>query len=450
MKKLKSPSVVFDYLSKIFGGDKNDAESKQSTRFLKDINTTSLLQSQDDFENHIAKVISKQSVVSAGCVELLSLDNIHEAMGRKFNNYKEVINKVVSEAIKRRLSDLDVFTRYGELNYVIIFTGLDKRQAQLKIALIAKEISLKLLGDDQYEKFVNVKSLSVKADGTAHFKATPTIETLVKAFETSAAVKEKQHIDKSVKADTHIDLSDVQFVFVPMWNVKHSAITTFTCVPVALDLDGGLTAKGEDIRAEANTELLFNLDLLCVEKVSQEHRRLLKIRRPAILSIQVHFSTLANKAQREILVERAKQMPAGAHNRTIFEVLSLPEGIPDSRLSELIWPLKPISRSIIGCFSLHRRHFLGYHAAGLHAVGYDLSIELGSEKSINREMDQFVASANKMSLKTYVHGIRSSSLNMAAISSGFDYLDGQSLAAATDEVSGVTPLSLYDLYRHPD
>ena len=97
-------------------------------------------------------------------------------------------------------------------------------------------------------------------------------------------------------------------------------------------------------------------------------------------------------------------------------------------------------------FPIESRKFDGYHAAGLHAVGFDLHDIILSERKIVKQMDEFVEAANKHQLKTFVHHIRSLSLNTSAMATGVDYLDGSTLSDATDTINGIEPLSLVDLY----
>ena len=438
--------TVLSRLSELFGSGHKDVEPEKPAPESTESEPQELLLNQKQFEARLSGILSNQSAVSAGSVELINLENIRQRLGKKWGKYREMAHRVVNDAIERRLTQHDVFTQYDELSYVIIFTGLEKRQAQLKIALIAKEIAMRLLGNDEHTELVNVKSLSMKADGTAGFNEIPSVDMMVTKFRELPADHFRDEDEEARENDQSSKLSELQFIFLPMWIVKRNVISTFSCLAVR-ELPGGeLVAGYSALDADADADQIWKLDLLTVGKVQNEFQRLFKNKITAILSIPVHFETLANRKRQEKFVSQCKALPDQLHERVIFEVVDLPSGVPDSRLAQLIGPLKPISRSVLVRLALNSRNFAGYHAAGVHAVGFDLSTESGSEREIIGEMEKFVEVANKYSLKTYVHGIRSLSLNTAAISCGFDYLDGHSLASATDQVSGVYRLNLHDLY----
>ena len=132
--------------------------------------------------------------------------------------------------------------------------------------------------------------------------------------------------------------------------------------------------------------------------------------------------------------------------RIVFEMVGLPENIPQPRILELSAVLRNHSRAIIARFSPEHGNFPAYRAAGLHAVGIDVFSMGKTENMMVKDMEKFVKNAKQNELKTYIHGIRSISLLTAAISIGFDYLDGYALGSVVDQAQDIRGFSMADAY----
>lgn len=393
------------------------------------------------FETKISQLIAAQNTISAGNVELLNLQKIEEKLGQNLSDHKEAVETIIQEAIARRLSPMDIFTNYADFRYVIVFTSIDKKKARLKTALIAEEIAQRLLGKTDTEGVISIKTMSVKEDGKATYEDIPSVQEMVSDFEDSDADEGAETLSDGERIAEGID-----FVFQPVWNAKRDVISTYACVPVMPAAIGTPVPHDPRKMSKADHDILAFIDIAVAKKAIQEQLALLEHGTSAIISMPVHFETLGSRAHRHTYFELLKDVPEQASDRLIFEIHGLPTGIPDSRLAEIIGPLRSKSRAVLAGFGINSRRFDGYHAAGLHAVGFDLHDVILPERKIVKQMDAFVEAANRQKLKTFVHHIRSLSLNTSAIASGVDYLDGSTLSDATDTITGIEPLTLVDLY----
>lgn len=400
---------------------------------------------KEQFESQLENIILQHPTVTTGRIQLINLEQIREKLGDKWEKKSQVAHQIVCTAIERRLAPDDIYSQYSELAYVIVFANLDKRQAQLKSVLIAKEISLKILGKDVNKDFIEVSTLVAKADGQATFEKLPTISELVHELEKPLA-HEATALEEN--KDSHpLKNEDIQFVFRPIWFAKQHVISTFLCIPVTSTSNGGYLSSYSVLDNPDDTTQIFELDILAIMKVNKELVRLHNEHKTALFALPVHFETLADHNRRSIYFKKCNTILKGAENQIIFEVIGLPEGVPDTRIAEILSPLKPLSRSVLARFSIEHQDFTGYHSAGIHAVGVDLYEIDEDEKELIKAMNKFVEAANKNSLKTYVHGVRSLSLNTAAVTSGFDYIDGYVLTSASESVESAYFLEIENLYK---
>ncbi len=63
-------------------------------------------------------------------------------------------------------------------------------------------------------------------------------------------------------------------------------------------------------------------------------------------------------------------------------------------------------------------------------------------------MERFVGRASKAGLRTSVYGLNTLSLTTAAISSGFDYIEGDAVHSEVDQPDHVYRFQSEDLFAH--
>lgn len=432
------------WLHNIFSSTSKETGRKQPYAFSHasgSLNTVN----QDEFKTHLEAIMSRHPTVTTGRVQLVNLEKIRDRLGDKWEQRLQIAHKIADDVIARHLNSDDIFSSYGDLGYVIVFANLDKQQAQLKSVLIAKEIAMKMLGNDGHSGFIEVSTLAAKADGQVSFEKLPSISELVKELEKP----QESGITAFEEMGEHLPhmSEDIQFIFRPIWYVKHHVISTFLCIPVRGISEGSYVSSYSVLDAPKDSTQIFELDVLTAMTVNKELVRAHNEQKTALFAIPVHFETLANHNRRSAYFEKCHAALKQAEDKIIFEVVGLPDGIPGSRVVDIISPLKPISRSVLARFSIDHQNFMGYHAAGIHAVGIDLFETDESEKKLIKHMGNFVEAANKSALKTYVHGVRSLSLNTAAVTSGFDYIDGYVLTSASESTEGAYFLGIEDLYK---
>jgi len=400
-----------------------------------------------EFEGRLSDIIERFVTVSTGHVQLLDLEKISKALGDTYKKRKDTIERVVSRAIERHLAPDDVYTQYNSSSYVVVFAQLDEKAAQLKTLLIAEEIAEKLLGKSNEKNMVEVKTASVKQDGQVIFTAAPTIEHLVHQIQmTPLTFGGKKKLLKKAQHEFDI-VKDVQFIFHPMWHVRNKIVSTFLCVPVVCVAENTYTSAYASLSEATDTEIIENLDIATLNRACDEFRIMHDKKKMGLLAVPIHFVTLTHKKSRTEYIKVCATKLLDFKDRIVFEIVGLPEGVPDNRLFDFFVALHPFSRSVIARFSLDHKFFEGYKAAGIHSVGIDILDSQLSETEALDKMGKFVEAANKASLSTYIHGVRTRSLNMMAISAGFNYVNGYAIASTTNHVDGAYKFELQEIYK---
>jgi hypothetical protein len=398
-------------------------------------------------ETRLMEVLSQYRREASSRVYLLDLETIKNRMGEKWPRLAEKVQNIARQSIDRHLSPVDMAAPYGECGFLAVFSRHSQREAELKCLLIAREMGRRLVGNDEAGDLVKVRSATIAEDGELHF-ADADLDASASALqhELGAAPIHALKLLPRLMTISLPQWEQLQFIYRPLLSLRGMVVSTFICVPIRPLETRGYSSGYHVLADPADPLQIADLDIVVLAKVIGDLIETGNNDVRALLSLPVHFQTLASPRSREVYIGLCRAHLGSLGSRLIFELVELPEGIVQSRLHDLVATLRPYSRAVIARLPLTQRSLGSFRLAGLHAVGADIYYNRDDEASVMHQMDQFVEKANKEWLKTYIHGLRSVSLTTAAISAGFDYIDGYSLSSIVNIPKRPLRYELHQLY----
>jgi hypothetical protein len=423
--------------------------------------SASLHLERDDFESHLREMLRRSpgSQPLAGRINFIGLTKIREKLGDRWPQIARLADDVTRKAIERRLTNVDVYTRYKEHHYLIIFAQLSKEQAQLKCALIAEEITKRLLGEDITPDLLEVKTMVSPVGGEIGFEDVPSIEVLaVKLSGSEDATDSGKTAANSGAADGDDTwwedgnsagadpLAGIQLVYRPMWDVKRNAVTTYLCVPARPGPVGRLLV-GESELPTLDVAAVHRLDSLVQRRVISDLRKLVAANQRMLLCLPVHFETLASHARRaEYIALCQRGIPPQGVKQLAFEVTGVPAGIAPSRLLDFSVALRRFGRGLLMRTTVDQIQFRPPNEWGVAGVGFESTLGGTPESRQIQDMERFAAAAKKAGLVAYVHGLRSISLTTAAVGAGFDFVAGDIVKSVVERPSSAYSFEMSDLF----
>lgn len=235
-------------------------------------------------------------------------------------------------------------------------------------------------------------------------------------------------------------LAKLQVMFHPVWHAKNQHITAYQCV---LRLENGdvahkrhileiLAPYGEDLALAKADQVICGhaveaLQFLAAEKIK------------AILIQPVHFSTVDRLHHIAPLLEMLGQLPEEARNLLVIELIDIPGEMTRFRLREPLAYLKTRARALIARPGFVPRDFELFKENNFHGVSVDLRSYDWPEKRLLQSFELFVSLAEKHKLQSFVLGVDTTSLAVAATTSGFAYIEGKAISEAVDHPARIQP-----------
>lgn len=397
--------------------------------------------------------VGRDPAAKPGQVNLISMARIKERIGERWPHYAVKADRIARNAIERYLVGGDIYARWKDAGYIIVFATLDARQAQIKSILIGDEITKALLGEEEVN-LAQVHSVEVQSDGELTFSEVPPVEQLVAETVSDLAapservtiidVEEPAPGPAVPRADP---LADLSFCYRPSWDPARGVIAAYLCVPQLPDGPSGHRRYAPIVLGN-DTTALEKLDFAVMKHVIGVLDGLIREKRRLLVTMPVRFETLAAAAQRRRYIDTLQaKLSAEAASLLVIELVSVPDGVPQARLIEISSPLRAHARAVIARLRPDTTEFASFAGSRIAAVGCDIIRQSGSEMVLMQQMARFSRGATKAGLATYLRGIGSLSLTAAALGAGFAHVDGDAIAAPVDLPRGILEFSLFDLYN---
>lgn len=434
------------------------------------------------FARSVRVFFKNHGAVSAGAIHFFNLDKVRQilvAQGR-WERLSDRVQAVCQQMLEKRLDRSDLFHCLPGPIYVIVFAHLNPSAAKLKCEIIAEEIRCRLIGcDPQFEGVkvgvseidlqekddtLTVTALKIEADriiaiaGGAAASAARA-DTLNWMFEDQQPRSQEgpwiiddtrpSNSAKSMNEWYYAEGQDLpknlSFAYLPLWHVQQRAIGSFLCVP-ALAVAGSEPQLGDTLFRTAPPELLCELDIAAFKKVTEDLVVMLDSGKQAILSLPIHFETLARSTLRRRYLSQCGDMASGIKRYLGVEILDFPQEAPAGRISQILNFMRPFSSRFSIRTDLAQTRFEAFKAANIQSAGVALGREDAPESEIIPWLNAFTRAAGHVGVQTYAIDLRTRSMTAAALGAGVNYLSGDMIGSTSDFPNAAYRFDLADIY----
>lgn len=233
--------------------------------------------------------------------------------------------------------------------------------------------------------------------------------------------------------------------YIPMWDTRRQVISTFVVQP-GLDSAFNIISGWRDILAAEPAITSQILDEAMLNEASQALDRLLQGGKRSLVCLPVHYETLGPPAARAAYLARVRSLSADVRKHLILELVGLPLGVPSVRLFDITTGLRQSCRAVIAQIDLRDPMLTTLRDVGITVAGIELGARPPDETQLINRLTAFSAAVHKAAMASYLHGIPSLSIAVAAVGAGFTYVSGRPVASPQEGLRMVERYGLQDLY----
>lgn len=422
------------------------------------------------FANHLKELAQEYGQLALGRLQVLGFQAVQEQMGDHWPQFAARVPEVIETTFRRRLGPSDMFRRYGELVYLVIFAGLSHDEARIKAHFLAEEIWQQLFGMSEADDKLDVSMLTINLEAGVIEPLANLDDLLERQF---AAVAQdaaslcdddlpwlpptpRPEAEATSPARTETALftrphpaklpaparpaGQSSLTFTPLWAVRRNAVSSYYA-RMRLILDPRDVLYGHDIlrRATAPRDT-YEFDLATLARVHAEVQRLGRRNAPSVIICPVHYTTMVNREARQEFLSLCASLPRAAARHLIVEVSGIAEGLPPHTAYEIRHWLKPFCRTVWAQVPPLPAAVRNIKDAGFSAVGFDARHVSPARFAFTAEL--FAEAARKSGMRCYVHAISTPAAASAAAGAGFDLLSGDAIQRPLDKVRAPFRLTL--------
>ncbi|TWA90576.1 hypothetical protein FBY14_10478 [Azospirillum brasilense] len=388
----------------------------------------------ESFKERARQILSHGQTITAGSVHLIGLDEIRKELGDRWESVNERVHVYTERMLKKVLSPRDVWFRYGENHYIIVFAQADRRSAQLTCSKVMESLHQALLGHADTRR-ITVKTAVVDVGGGVALDTARLADLLKDAVHgpegTAAAsppptdaavpaVEARRTHWTEMPADTVTPQLRPKVLFRPVFDVKHKVVSTYCC---RTDADTARYLNCMDAFDPEREEAVFDLDMETLSLAVSTYNELYANKFRYAQTIPVHFGTLASSRRRREYIQACRMIPRVLMPFLAFELDGLPTGVPYGRLAEIVAMLRPFARAAMVILHDDAGDLSVYATAGVKGVGLRLDGR-EDEPHILERVQTFCPGPRKFGMFAYVDGVRTPVELEAAEAAGAAYLSG--------------------------
>lgn len=230
----------------------------------------------------------------------------------------------------------------------------------------------------------------------------------------------------------------------PVWNVQQKVIGIYRCERPA-PCHGGDRGETDQVR-NCRPAALGSVDGAVLARVLSDLEPARRGRGMASICLPVHHATLTDTATRNGFVALCDRIPAELRGLLVWEISGMPENAGERALFSMVSTVKPFGRAIFVRCGRDQPDFDTAAAVGVHSVGLDLGAATEPEAPVISRLDRFAHDAHEAGLRCHVYGISTSSISLAAVAAGFDYLAGDTIGKAVAAPLAVRPFDTENIF----
>ncbi|MBB3263332.1 GGDEF domain-containing protein [Azospirillum sp. OGB3] len=398
----------------------------------------------ESFKERARQILAHGQTVTAGSVHLIGLDEIRNELGDRWGSVNERVHVYTERMLKKVLSPRDVWFRYGENHYIIVFAQADRKSAQLTCSKVMESLHQALLGHADTRR-ITVKTAVVDVGGgvaldtarladllkdaahkpegaapAAPLPAVPLPAAPLPAYGAVPTAEARRPHWPEMPTDTVTLQLRPKVLFRPVFDVKHKVVSTYCC---RTDVDTTRYLNLMDAFDPEREEAVFDLDRETLSLAVSTYNELYANKFRYAQTIPVHFGTLASSRRRREYIQACRMIPRVLMPFLAFELDGLPASVPYGRLAEIVAMLRPFARAAMVILHDDAGDLSVYATAGVKGVGLRLDGR-EDEPHILERLQTFCPGPRKFGMFAYVDGVRNPVELEAAEAAGAAYLSG--------------------------
>jgi hypothetical protein len=388
-----------------------------------------------------------QPAIAAGSVNILSVEAIRDRSGDKWPRKREQVEAFVERTFNRISQPGDLMVCLNDAEFVTVQPSVSRTTALSVSATILKETLAFFLGaaarEDlrlfQVTSFVGGALGVQPLDSGAAFDGDFEIPAPDPASDGDASSRPDAksfaptcedifwEVTRRVRLNSPPDIAlNLAITTEPTWNVGARVVASFLLRPSTSVAEGPTAprmVRAGELSPNMAGEAACSLIEYAVELIGHRGVRV-------ALHVPLSLNAITYSSSRYRLLHTLRDVSPAVRKFLILELTDLEEGLPQSRVTELVSVLAPHCRAVLARAPGETMDVRAWRGCGLSGVTLDCGHLDRGDRAAQSRLASFAGHAAGATMACVAYGLPSRSLMLAAWAAGFTHVGGPVLSAS--------------------
>ncbi|MDB5447775.1 MAG: hypothetical protein JWQ97_3092 [Phenylobacterium sp.] len=385
--------------------------------------------------------------LTSGSANVISVAAIRAFTGGKWSRKRELVEEFVERAFARTSPDGGLVVALNDIEYLTIHADASRWTALNLSGAILRETLTFFLGKAERQ---DIRLLQVTGFSNGELAVEPVNPACLEGpGEAATSFGLSSRTDESLPPVTRLSGRKTQSIrlvaggvgvdathlTLPTWNVRDKVVTSFLVE----------TMTSPEPTAELPPLLAAEVARSSLEFAAQQVRACVEAGAPVAMHVPVPLSALSMAAGRYPLLHLMRDLSPSVRRLLVVELTDVPDGVPQSRLSEAVSMLAPHARAVLARAPSEMANILQWRRCGLHGVTLDCRRIHTADRGTLARLSTFARNALALAPACVGYSLNTMSLMVSAWGAGFTHLSGPAISREVRSLAAVR-LSPRDLY----
>lgn len=428
---------------------------------------------QKKLEELCKQLFKQKELITSGKLQLIGLQKIKKRMGKQWEGLSKIVYETTEDVIDKHMGKGDIFIRYKDDSYVVIFAYAKPEESRLKAAAIAKEIQEQLFALDEEElRDIEIRQAVSEISSDMFMEAgfledmSDAMDSMFDDFEEEEPFDpEKQILEalddmETIEIDTTYSraqtqetppsfgqkIPEIKVAYLPLWDTKKGALTTYLCMARNEAYADNLFEGHKQLYTDRSQKNKTKIDIAVLEAVGAELKSMADDGRKFFIVCPANHETLYHMESFELYKQALSKLPTEYRQLLLIFVMNVNETSPPKNAYWFAKPLRTLCPHVFADIPLRRDINFNYlHNSGVDVAGVRLAKGDMPEPDLIPILNSLSNKAKALKIKkTFVFDVASLSITTSAVCAGFDFLGGAAIHGPVDK-----PDSIHR-YHHAD
>lgn len=368
----------------------------------------------------------------SGSVQLVSLEEFREMFGEEWERLRDKALAITESIIRKGLDPNDVYTSYDNDGFLILFKGLDEKDAQRRVTALADEVRVRLLGED-HASYRHLEISAIAVDVEELLDANGNLDFGLLADAHNRARRSEEASGASPEAAPVWFKDQLSVAYMPVWSAAREAVAAFQAVPIRTTPYGELRGRSV-LHGGASDPWAVLVDEFLVESLAPYFDASSPYSDVAALCLPLHFHSLAEDAVERLDHALAAFSPELARHRLIIQIIGMPEFRGSANLQRAVHWAKGYCQHVSVELPPEDRHVAIARGAGADILHLETPAVDDEEKhkELLKQLQQDGAKLKRLGMRALVDNVDRLDQFAVARTAGFTFLSGKTIGASVE------------------